>query len=274
VALYSAQLSAEHSGAVVQPSVSSRRQVDDIVAERIEQLILDGSLKVGQALPSERRLCETLGISRSSLREGLKVLRGRGIVETTQGRGTFIARLIDSQAEKPLMHLFSAHPRTIYDVLDVRALLEGEAARLAALHGSGADFALITRHYREMADAERMSDVDNFDPVAHARIDHAFHRVVCEASHNPVLVLTLRSLSDLILTSVFACIKNLYHRPAHKSRMDAQHARLYHAIIEREADEAKAAAIEHLHGLRDSLREIEREELRIERSTLRLEGWN
>lgn len=244
-----------------------------MVAERIEQLILDGSLKVGQALPSERRLCETLGISRSSLREGLKVLRGRGIVETTQGRGTYIARLIDSQAEKPLMHLFSAHPRTIYDVLDVRALLEGEAARLAAIHGTGVDFALITRHYHEVTNAEK-AQYDSFDPVAHARIDHAFRRVIGESSHNPVLVLTLRSLSDLILTSVFACIKNLYHRPAHKSNIDAQNARLYHAVIERRPDEAKAAAVEHLHSLRDSLRDIEREEQSIERSTIRVEGWN
>ena len=55
----------------------ARRQVSDVVAERIERLIVDGVLKVGQPLPSERRLCEKLGISRSALREGLKVLRGR-----------------------------------------------------------------------------------------------------------------------------------------------------------------------------------------------------
>lgn len=251
---------------------STRRQVDDIVAERIEQLILEGTLKVGQALPAERRLCEKLGISRSSLREGLKVLRGRGIVETAQGRGTFVARLIDSQAEKPLMHLFSAHPRTIYDVLDVRALLEGEAARKAALHGSSADFSLVTRHYRDVVEAENAT-ADAMDPAAHARLVYAFHRVICESSHNPVLVLMLRSLSDVMLTSIYACIKNLYHRPEHKGRIDAQHARLYYAVVERQADEAKDAAVDHLHSLRDSLREIEREGLRIERATIRLEGW-
>ena len=56
---------------------NDRRQVADVVAERIERLIVDGVLKAGQALPSERRLCEKLGISRSALREGLRVLRGR-----------------------------------------------------------------------------------------------------------------------------------------------------------------------------------------------------
>lgn len=49
---------------------AARRQVSDVVAERIERLIVDGVLKVGQPLPSERRLCEKLGISRSALREG------------------------------------------------------------------------------------------------------------------------------------------------------------------------------------------------------------
>jgi len=57
-----------------------RRPICEVVAESIERLIIDGVLKVGQPLPSERRLCEKLGFSRSALREGLTVLRGRGIL--------------------------------------------------------------------------------------------------------------------------------------------------------------------------------------------------
>lgn len=63
-----------------------RRPICEVVAESIERLIIDGVLKVGQPLPSERRLCEKLGFSRSALREGLTVLRGRGIIETAQGQ--------------------------------------------------------------------------------------------------------------------------------------------------------------------------------------------
>ncbi|MEF1435486.1 GntR family transcriptional regulator, partial [Neisseria gonorrhoeae] len=69
------------------------RQVADVVAERIERLIVDGVLKTGQALPSERRLTEKLGASRTALREGLKLLRARGIIETSHGKGSFVARL-------------------------------------------------------------------------------------------------------------------------------------------------------------------------------------
>jgi len=129
---------------------TERRQVADVVAERIEQLIVDGVLKSGQSLPSERRLCDKLGISRSALREGLKVLRGRGIIETRQGSGSYVAELTGPRDASPLMHLFSSQPRTLYDLLEVRALLEGESARLAALRGTEADFVLITRRYEEM----------------------------------------------------------------------------------------------------------------------------
>lgn len=62
-----------------------KAKVADQVAERVERLIVEGVLKVGQALPSERRLVEKLGCSRSALREGLRVLRGRGIIDTEQG---------------------------------------------------------------------------------------------------------------------------------------------------------------------------------------------
>ncbi len=92
---------------------------------------------------------------RSALREGLTVLRGRGIIETAQGRDSRVARLNRVQDTSPLIHLFSTQPRTLYDLLDVRALLEGESARLAATLGTQADFVVITRCYEKMLAAVR-----------------------------------------------------------------------------------------------------------------------
>ncbi|SDH70030.1 transcriptional regulator, GntR family [Pseudomonas benzenivorans] len=249
-----------------------RRQVCDVVAERIERLIVDGVLKAGQALPSERRLCEKLGISRSALREGLKVLRGRGIIDTAQGRDSRVASLSGARDASPLMHLFSSQPRTLYDLLEVRALLEAESARLAALRGTDADFVLLTRRYEEMLAAH--AQPEGFEPREHARLDHAFHLAICEASHNPVLLHTLQSLTDLMLSTVFASVNNLYHRPLQKRQIDRQHARLYHAVLERLPEQAQRAAREHIHSIRDNLKEIEQEEQRLVRATMRLEGWS
>jgi len=108
-------------------------QIADVVAERIESLIVDGVLKPGQPLPSERRLTAKLGVSRSAVREGLKVLRTRGIIETSHGRGSFVAALTSQPALTPMMHLLGSQPRTLYDIFEVREMLEAESARLAAL---------------------------------------------------------------------------------------------------------------------------------------------
>jgi GntR family transcriptional activator of glc operon len=252
--------------------VTERQQVADIVAERIERLITDGVLKVGQALPSERRLCEKLGTSRSALREGLRVLRGLGIIETRHGSGSFVARLSAERDNSPLMHLFSTQPRTVYDLLEVRALLESEAARLAALRATVADLVSIRRRYEDMVAREQ--DIRATSAEDHARLDHDFHRAISEASHNAVLVHTLQSLSDLMLSSVFASVNNLYHRPAHKRLIDRQHHRLYQAIMDRQPERAERIAREHINSVRESFMEIEQEEQRLIRATMRLEGWN
>lgn len=255
---------------MISETFPDKRQVADVVAERIERLIVDGVLKVGQALPSERRLCEKLGISRSAMREGLRVLRSRGIIETAHGRGSYVAQLSGAQDTSPLMHLFNSQPRTLFDLLEVRALLEGESARLAALRGTEADFILLRRRYEEMLAAHTE---EGADPREHARLDHAFHLAVCEASHNPVLVHTLQSLTDLMLSTVFASVNNLYHRPTQKRQIDRQHSRLFHAVTERLPDQAQRAARDHIQSIRDNLKEIEQEEQRLVRATMRLEGW-
>lgn len=250
----------------------SRTQVADQVAERIEKLIVDGILKVGQALPSERRLVEKLGCSRTALREGLRVLRGRGIVETEHGRGSYVADLSRADSATPLMHLFSSQPRTLFDLLEVRALLEGESARLAAIRATEVDRLLIKRRFDEMVASHE--DTQIRDPREQARLDHAFHRAISEASHNPVLVHTLQTLSDLTLSTVFASVNNLYCRPSQKRQIDRQHSRLYHAVMEQLPEQAQRAAKEHITSIRDNLREIEQEEQRLVRATMRLEGWS
>lgn len=243
-------------------------QVAEVVAERIERLILDGVLKAGQALPSERRLTEKLSVSRTALREGLRLLRARGIIHTAQGKGSYVAQISQVDAG-PLVHLFNSQPRTLYDLLEVRSLLEGESARLAAIRGTDADFIMIRRRYEEMVAAHGKDT----DIARHAHLDHAFHLAICEASHNAVLVHTLQSLTDLLLGSVFACVNNLYHRPPHKQQIDRQHARLYNAVVGRLPDQAHKAATDHVDSVRQSLAEIEQEEQRLVRATLRLEGW-
>ncbi|MEN8503592.1 MULTISPECIES: transcriptional regulator GlcC [Paraburkholderia] len=249
--------------------IEEKRHLADVVVEQIEQLIVNGVLRQGQALPSERRLTERLGVSRTALREGLKILRARGLIETAQGRGSIVSQLTAEPVLAPMMQLLCSQPRTLYDLLEVREMLEAESARLAALRGTSADHILIRRRYEEMSSADKFET----EASTHAQLDHAFHQAVCDASHNPVLVHTLGMLNDLMLSSVFASVNNLYHRQPQKREIDRQHAKLYNAIIGRLPEQARRAAGQHIRSVRESLSEIEGEEQRLVRATLRLEGW-
>ncbi|BBU30335.1 transcriptional regulator GlcC [Burkholderia sp. THE68] len=245
------------------------QQLADVVADRIERLIVDGVLKAGQLLPSERRLTEKLGVSRTAVREGIKILRARGMVKTSHGRGSYVTEIIGDTTLPPMMHLLTDHPRTLYDLLEVRSLLEAEAARLAALRGTAADFTMIQLRYREML----ASHESNVDAAVHAKLDHAFHLSICEASHNPILVHMLRSLTDLLLSSIYASVNNLYHREPYKKKIDQQHKKLFEAVIGKAPDSARRAAAEHVRIVSQSMQDLEQEERRLVRATLRLEGW-
>ncbi len=247
------------------------RRAPEHVAAKIEELILEGVFRPGQLLPSERRLCERLGVSRASLREGLRILRSKSIIETRQGRGSVVASLLPMHQQGPLMHLFRDHPRTLFDLLEVRALLEGESAYLAARRGTSMDRVLITRRYQEMA--EYVEYAEPIDVEQLARFDHAFHLAISQASHNPVLVHTLQSLTDLLLSSVFASVKHLYHRPAPRAMINHQHQQLFETVLAGDADGARRVALEHLSSITELLRELDLESERLERSAMRLEEW-
>jgi len=243
----------------------------DQVAAHIESLIVDSVLKVGQALPSERRLMEKLGCSRSALREGLRILRGKGIIRTEHGKGSFVAPFDRVRDTSPLMHLFASQPRTLFDLLDVRELLEAEAARLAASRATVADMVLIRRHFDAWQAAQSQPDTPADE---HARLDHDFHRAISEATHNPVLTHILESLSELTLSSVFVSVEHLYIRRHYKRQIDQQHRKVFEAIEQRNPEAAFLAAREHVSGIRANLLEVEREAERIVRATQRLEGWD
>lgn len=253
-------------------SSATHGKLADQVAAHIESLIVDSVLKVGQALPSERRLMAKLGCSRSALREGLRILRGKGLIRTEHGKGSYVAPFDRMRDTSPLMHLFASQPRTLFDLLDVRELLEAEAARLAATRATTADLILIRRHFVAWQQAQQAGTEISADE--HAHLDHAFHRAISEAAHNPVLTHILESLSELTLSSVFASVKHLYARPHYKMQIDRQHESLVAAIEQRMPDHAFQVAREHIGAVRNNLREVEQETERIIRATQRLQGWN
>jgi DNA-binding FadR family transcriptional regulator len=237
------------------------------VSRRLEELILDGTLQPGDKVPSERQLCQRMNVSRPLIREALKELRGRGAIETYQGKGSFVSGMLnDDKQQNSLSRLYDNHPRLLFDLLEVRELLEGEAASLAAERGTAKDFYKITKAYQAMNTTPKNAE----DLLDAARLDHAFHRSIYEASHNPVLIHTLQNLIQLMLNSIVASVTNLYHRDRQKQQIDTHHLTIYNAIIDRKPETAKKAATQHIRNIRDRMLEVEREQQRSQREQL----WN
>lgn len=239
---------------------SSTASIYQSIAHQIEQMILEGSLKPQQKIPSERQLCARLGVSRSAVREALRELQGRGLIETRHGKGSFVAEIVaEPEEESPMMQLFFGHNRTLYDLYEVREQLEGQAAFLAAQRGNEKDFYQITKAYNQLGHANKSN---------RAYLDHAFHQAIVDASHNPVLIHLLNSLKKVILHSVQASVSNLNHRQKLKQQIDKHHQQIYHAVINRQAIRAQKAAAAHVHYVSKQLQVIEAKEQNIIRDAV------
>jgi GntR family transcriptional repressor for pyruvate dehydrogenase complex len=101
------------------------QKVSDQVAERLEKLILDGSLPAGGKLASERDLALDYGVSRPSVRDAIKKLEAQGLVTRKQGDGTFVTKKLNDPFAEPLFELLANSPDSHYDLLEFRFALEG-----------------------------------------------------------------------------------------------------------------------------------------------------
>lgn len=232
------------------------------ISFQLEQLILDGGLAPGQKLPSERQLAFRLGVSRALVREALHELQGRGVIRTHHGKGSFVASILPGTPEaddsSALMHLYSGHSRTLYDLLEVREQLEGQAAHLAAQRATNMDRVRITRAF------ERLGETD---PLSNAEPDHGFHQAIVEASHNPVLVHILNGLKKMMLLTVQASVANLNPREELRQTIMKQHRRLHRAVLSGRAEAAQKAAASHVRFVITSLRQLEEEGASVTRPT-------
>jgi len=176
------------------PSVGAKQGLADRVVHEIETMILSGELAPDTLLPGERELAEQLNVSRSVVREAVRTLVSKGMVETRQGVGTTVRRPSADQVSGPLgLLLRSQSGGTVpYDNLrQVRSVLEVEIAGLAAEQATDEQVARLRVAYEAMCDARD-------DPDLLAERDHAFHRELASMTDNPLFVILVDSIRDLL----------------------------------------------------------------------------
>ena len=244
-------------GKIHQPKLS------DAIERRLEHLILDGQLKVGDKLPPERELSKQFEVSRPSLREAIQRLEMKGLLTRRQGGGTFVSSNLWKGLTDPLPELIASNQSAQFDLLETRHALEGIAAYYAALRGSSSDFDKIALCYEEI---EKTQESGDFNAKAQAVMDYQL--AVTKATHNIVLIHLLNSMSFILQKNVKYNFEQLYSRKVALEKVNNHRATICKLILERKPDEAREAAYHHLNFIEEVLLELNREHSRRNRSVV------
>jgi GntR family transcriptional regulator, transcriptional repressor for pyruvate dehydrogenase complex len=221
------------------PARSDSRPFDGVAAElvvaHIRALIDQGQLKPGDRLPAERELAVHIGVSRPSVRAGLRALAAMGVVQSRHGAGTFIRSGPPVLGSEPLSFLAALHGFTRDEMFEARRVLEVGVAGLAAERATGDHLASIAEEITGMyASLE--------EPLAFLRHDIRFHRAIAAASGNPILA----SLVEMVSALFYEQRRKTAGR-AHDLRESAEmHRAIYNSLRTRDVERSRETMNEHL----------------------------
>jgi GntR family transcriptional regulator, transcriptional repressor for pyruvate dehydrogenase complex len=227
-------------GNAVYKLVRTSRLYEQIV-QQIEDSILKGALKAGDQLPAERELAIRFGVSRTAVREAVKALREKGLVEAYSGRGTFITDGT-SQAVRQSFDLMVkiGQPEGSTDLAEVRSILEPEIAALAAERAEESDRATLR-------EAVAVMDRSLKDADAYIEADLDFHLALAEAAANPLIL----SLIDSIVGLLREQRLRIFQVEGGPQRGQIHHKRILEAMEKRDAKMARDAMKAHLEQVRE-----------------------
>jgi len=220
--------------------VRSSRLYEQIV-QQIEDSVLNGTLKPGDQLPAERELAQRLGVSRTAVREAVKALREKGLVEAYSGRGTFVTDGT-SQAARQSFDLMVkvGQQEGAPHLAELRLILEPGIAALAAVRVKEEDLAA-------MREAVAVMDRAQDDPEAYIEADLDFHLALAETVANPLILSLIDSIVGLLREQRI----KIFNVEGGPQRGQLHHKRILEAMERRDAEMARTAMRAHLEQVRE-----------------------
>ena len=216
-----------------------RQKVYELIADQLLRRISERQLNPGDPLPTERELTQAFRAGRSSVREALRMLESKGVIEN-RGNGTFAVAGYANPLNSSVQLLLSLDQATMLDVYELRRILECEAAALAAERHTDAHLGLMDAAIEKMA-AALASD----EPSRGARYidgDLRFHLAIAEATRNGVVLHTMDALRGVIRRALMS----IFLIPESAERSFQQHRAIRDAIAARDSAAAREAMRAHL----------------------------
>ena len=222
---------------ILEPNPAAPTLVQQAI-KALEERLRNGSLKPGDLLPSERAFAEQFEVSRTVVRGVVADLLARGLLETVPGGGYRVSVPTTEHLSDTLSYLLrgaSSSVITYHHISAVRRVLEIEIAGLAALNHTTADLTCMTEWLAIMT-------VESGPTEAYCKADVAFHRALAVATQNPLFVILLDTLAD-VLTDVRRSGMNLY---SSVERGMGFHRTIFECVVRRDADGARITMEAHL----------------------------
>lgn len=212
------------------------KKIYEEIVEQIKQMLTRGDLRPGDRLPAERDLAESLGVSRASVREALTALETMGILDIRPGEGTFIRHTSNAETFESLTLLLAMERTPEAHLMEVRRILETEAAALAAQRATSEDLVKIAASLMVMKNADSIQ--------AAVEADVRFHYAIAEATKNTVLLRIMNTVADLMHHTFRQEREKLYADLG--PRVLSEHEAIIVAIQSRNPEEAWAKMLEHI----------------------------
>jgi DNA-binding FadR family transcriptional regulator len=216
----------------------------ELVGEQIRRAIHIGTYLPGDKLPAERQLAEQMGVSRTTVREALRVLEGEGYVESHRGATGGIVVLDQSASEERIRPVVAARMPEFEELFDFRAAVEGAAARLAAVRRTEADLAKLQGAVEAME--------EGWQTARFRAADSAFHLGIADAARNRFMRQAIEDARARMWIPIDRHVDNVF-RTANR-----HHEEILLALRDRDPDAAEKAVVAHLETARRDLRRVVR----------------
>jgi GntR family transcriptional regulator, transcriptional repressor for pyruvate dehydrogenase complex len=216
------------------------------VVERLEGLIFSG-MEPGETVPSEGQLAEQLGVSRLTVREAMRTLAARGLLEISKGRRPRIAAPNGALVGDFFLTAVRRDPRALLDLIEVRRALEVHMTILAARRATRGDIADMEMSINAMRAAEH-------EPEAFHAADVRFHENLAAASGNRLLVFLIEAFAEPLRESRLRSFAGHRARGGGVDDIEQQHQKILDAVASRNPKAAAQAMRDHLEQTERDLR--------------------
>lgn len=231
-------------------NITSKKIYEQVI-EQIQEKIFYGEFKNGDKLPSERELSEQMGVSRTSIREALRVLETMGVVESRQGEGNFICSNVNKSLIEPLSLIFKLNNGNWEDVIELRQALELETVKFASKRVTKEEADemkfIINKMEEEINNQNRNEILVN--------LDQKFHNKIASISKNYLIECLFLTSSNLFEEFIDDARRKIVNKYSDERVLLNQHKEIYNAIISNDSNLAYKKMEEHMNLIKENYKE-------------------